>query len=254
MALWPEYTDLAQLLAGTNFVINANGEFRYSGPPAAGNLAFSDTNSSGTDGFGNAYLAGLTQYSTYGGGVFALQENGASFNVWTAATQAGPWVQGAAGIAFNAPNVVLLTGSLIQIGNAGSVTQVNGAIQSIFGTAANPTLITTDSTHGLGALGVANLSITTANFTLLPDGGCFISVKGSATGAVPGGSTAFPNSLPAQYTPATTTLLPAMYGGVIAAGENRPRLIVGASGQVTLVYPTLANGNTVSAGGRYDLQ
>lgn len=47
---------------GTNYVINSNGEFFYSGTPAAGNLVASVTQHSGADPFGNNYLSGFTAY------------------------------------------------------------------------------------------------------------------------------------------------------------------------------------------------
>lgn len=131
---------------------------------------------------------------------------------------------------------------------------VTGALTATGGTATSPTLITTDTTHGLGALGVANLMISTANYVLCPDGRVFISIVGIATGAVVGGTATFPNALAVGYRPATEKLLPAEYGGTITAGEQRPRLQVNTNGQVTLAFPTLANGNLVSAGGYMDLQ
>lgn len=48
--------------AGTNFIINSSGAFFYSGTPANGNLILSIAPASGTDAFGNAYLAGFTAY------------------------------------------------------------------------------------------------------------------------------------------------------------------------------------------------
>lgn len=44
---------------GTNFVINSNGAFFYSGIPATGNLIVSIAATSGNDAFGNTYPAGL---------------------------------------------------------------------------------------------------------------------------------------------------------------------------------------------------
>jgi hypothetical protein len=49
--------------SGTDFVINSAGAFFYSGTPAAGNLIASIASAAGTDGFGNAYLAGITSYT-----------------------------------------------------------------------------------------------------------------------------------------------------------------------------------------------
>jgi hypothetical protein len=47
---------------GTNYEINSSGLFFYSGTPANGNLIISIARSSGTDAFGNAYLAGVVSY------------------------------------------------------------------------------------------------------------------------------------------------------------------------------------------------
>lgn len=48
---------------GTDFVINANGIFYYSGPPANGNLILSVTRVAGTDGFGNPDVKGFGTYN-----------------------------------------------------------------------------------------------------------------------------------------------------------------------------------------------
>lgn len=47
---------------GTNYLINSNGIFFYSGVPANGNLILSATRAGGTDAFGNVYVAGFTAY------------------------------------------------------------------------------------------------------------------------------------------------------------------------------------------------
>jgi hypothetical protein len=49
---------------GTDFILNTDGFFLYSGTPAAGNLVASAASVDGTDDFGNAYLAGFTTYGT----------------------------------------------------------------------------------------------------------------------------------------------------------------------------------------------
>jgi hypothetical protein len=51
---------------GTNFIVNSAGTFFYSGVPASGNLVASIASGAGTDGFGNAYKAGITTYSLTG--------------------------------------------------------------------------------------------------------------------------------------------------------------------------------------------
>jgi hypothetical protein len=48
---------------GTNFILNSNGLFLYSGTPAAGNLIASITPTFGTDTFGNTYLEGVNSYA-----------------------------------------------------------------------------------------------------------------------------------------------------------------------------------------------
>lgn len=51
---------------GTNYVINSNGLFFYSAAPALGNMTGSWARADGTDAYGNAYLAGITIYSSLG--------------------------------------------------------------------------------------------------------------------------------------------------------------------------------------------
>lgn len=77
---------------GTNYTINNNGAFFYSGTPAAGNLIQSLTNSTGTDLFGNAYLAGTTTYTTIGT-VFAVNLNQNAISWYSATTEAGPYTR-----------------------------------------------------------------------------------------------------------------------------------------------------------------
>lgn len=55
-------TVTASTFQGTDFVINADGAFFYSGTPAAGNLIASIASANGTDAFGNAYRQGVTVY------------------------------------------------------------------------------------------------------------------------------------------------------------------------------------------------
>lgn len=49
---------------GTDFVLNTNGAFFYSGTPALGNLIGSITSAPGSDTFGNVYSEGLTSYAS----------------------------------------------------------------------------------------------------------------------------------------------------------------------------------------------
>lgn len=67
---------------GTNFIINDNGAFFYSGTPAAGNLIANITSGGGTDSFGNTYFAGVSVYDSAGnvvelaaGSIFTFNES-----------------------------------------------------------------------------------------------------------------------------------------------------------------------------------
>jgi hypothetical protein len=72
---------------GTDFEINVNGEFFYSGTPATGNLVASNTPAAGTDQYGNIYLANVSSYgagfaSSLGSGFVTLY-NGSLAVGWT---------------------------------------------------------------------------------------------------------------------------------------------------------------------------
>ena len=71
---------------GTDFTINTSGEFFYSGTPALGNLVVSIAQAAGTDGFGNAYQAGITSYN---GGISG-NLNAGVLQFLAAASQFGP--------------------------------------------------------------------------------------------------------------------------------------------------------------------
>lgn len=75
---------------GTDFVINASGEFVYSGTPAANNLIASITAATGTDAFGNHYLEQITSYDNANG--IATQVGFGAVTMYTG-TLAGGWTQ-----------------------------------------------------------------------------------------------------------------------------------------------------------------
>src|SRR5215472_15004213 len=71
-----------------------SGLFVYSGPPAFGNLIYSDASAAGFDIKGNAVLAGATSYRTTGSPLIAVNTNAAAgpgISFFTAASEAGPW-------------------------------------------------------------------------------------------------------------------------------------------------------------------
>jgi hypothetical protein len=107
---------------------NANGLFCYSTDPGApGTLIFSVTEEVGEDEFTNAYLAGITGYSVFMGGVCALNISNLNGHMVlaTAATEAGPWtVQGY----FGAPTEDARSGvvQLLAEGSGTAVMQLDG--------------------------------------------------------------------------------------------------------------------------------
>lgn len=93
------------------------GIFIYSGRPALGNLIGSDTAASGTDQYGNAYLAGRVGYSVAGSIRTAIQigaqpSTQGAITFYTATSPAGPWTfQGLIGCGING-NLTLEPGSV----------------------------------------------------------------------------------------------------------------------------------------------
>lgn len=67
----------------------------YNGAPAAGNLVASITATSGTDSFGNAYLAGITTYSTTGNGLFTQMQTDGDLALGYSSVFANPAIIGA---------------------------------------------------------------------------------------------------------------------------------------------------------------
>lgn len=126
--------------------------------------------------------------------------------------------------------------------------QITGSL-SVTGTAS----YSAGTRTGLGSLGATGLDITVSTFEPLPDGKVFFSIKGHATANISSGNATFPVSLPAALRPATATELPAAVGGTVAAGDNWPRLFV-AGGSVTLYWPTLGNGRSISCQAVMDTQ
>lgn len=229
---------------GTDWVINSAGEFYYSSTPAAGNLVYSNAQTGGTDGFGNAYLAGPTTYVTTNlGTVLALNLTtfagafyAGALELQSAATFAGPFS--------SASTQILIRNGLIELTAAA---QFDAAITATAGTSASPTLITTDSWHSLGNLGVAGISLSQARYRLATNGEVEFDISGSATGTVSASQTQFPNVLPAAYQPARERDIPVLFAAVVN------RLRVQANGDVFLGYPALSSGNVITGTGMVPL-
>jgi len=106
-----------------------------------------------------------------------------------------------------------------------------------------------ETTHALGALGVAHLTVAIGNYYALPDGGVFLSLKGTCANGLAAGNTAFPNSLPAALRPSTTTMLAGVDTQLSPWAAQ-----IGTGGAITLYYPTAGQARTWSVQGRFDLQ
>lgn len=107
----PWQTQVAiQLLAGDT-IINAAGNFTYSGAPAAGNLSASQAPLPGVDQFGNHYLAGVVSY----GSTDATQLVSGFISFYTGSL-AGGWVLKATQ-EFTSVGVVFFSGGLLSGNN-----------------------------------------------------------------------------------------------------------------------------------------
>lgn len=83
-----DFFPLLVVVAGPGY----SGEFAYSPAPGTGNLIASVAASSGTDPYGNAYVAGVISYSTIGGLAVAQGSQNGRIYFATAPSQAGPYV------------------------------------------------------------------------------------------------------------------------------------------------------------------
>ena len=123
--------------SGTNYVINSSGEFFYSSTPAAGNLIISSAPSSGTDAFGNSYLAGDTVYFIMGSTYFALNLFGALTFFSGPLSEAGPWTSiggltpdASSNVQLNANNNALIRAG-IGLAHAAILTVISGSGVSV---------------------------------------------------------------------------------------------------------------------------
>src|SRR5215472_12880307 len=78
---------LVIITAGGGFT----GLFVYSPGPGLGNLIASIAAQNGTDPFGNAFLAGVVSYTTFGGTNFAASLSNGAVQFWSAPGPGGPW-------------------------------------------------------------------------------------------------------------------------------------------------------------------
>lgn len=233
------------------------------GSAVQGALILSIAPVAGTDAFGNAYQSGFVSYNT--------------------ATGSFTRIHGGGGIDFDDPtNAAFLPGrtGLASVGSPSDSTQItspmaastdvqgiiavqrgpagglgiahflNTAIQATAGTAANPTLITTDVWNALGSLGATGWTFNHARYRMSPLGGVEFDFSATST-ANPAPAvtpTAFPNTLPAAYRPAFGRAYPLGYASSISSGTNWPRVLVGTGGTVTVALPGGGGIGTAAAG------
>lgn len=131
--------------AGTDFIINGDGEFFYSPSEGPGNLAMSNAPAAGTDAFGNQYLAGVVSY----GSIFASQL-GSGFVTMYHGSQAGGWTEGGTIETDSSLDLILLAVGKVLTGNntlddgAGNMT-VSGSL-SVNGSTSTANAGLTDGT------------------------------------------------------------------------------------------------------------
>ena len=140
----------AATFLGTNFIINTSGAFFYSGMPAAGNLIASIAAVSGTDAFGNAYLAGVTSYN----GALVAQLAAGGIALQAAAGQIAGNFAGTVSAGAQAGQVIITSG-----GNSGADPQAEIVLDSA-AVAGTPTVVV------VGNLTVQNNTLVQGNLTV----------------------------------------------------------------------------------------
>lgn len=214
-----------------------SGLFVYSPSPGLGNLIASITPVSGTDSFGNPYLAGVSSYGPPGAGIANLF--------------GGLLQMGASGtLATNPPQVSAPTSFSLLLGSGHNVGLVSAHFQLFEGPSISTDVLsiwdpvagfpTGETWHSLGTL--AGFTVTRGQYQMLPDGTVFFDIVLAGTGAN-AASVVFSNTLPAVYQPVTTKIAAMAQTRAITAGDAFPRLQVGSTGNVT-VFPPAININS----------
>jgi hypothetical protein len=199
-----------EIISGTNLY--------YSGPPAFGNLIAAITPLAGTDPYGNTYPGGILGEIT---------------------TNLIDFLYGGAAAGSLAP--VMLSGGV-------ALDLQTLPFNSTAGTAANPTIITTDTWHPLGAMaGGSGYTVNNARYQLTTDGRYEVDINLTAGAATAAGTYAFPNALPVGQRPPFACSYPLGWNGTTAAGVNTATLRISTAGIVSLQLPVLPNSTVVSA-------
>jgi hypothetical protein len=140
--------------------------------------------------------------------------------------------------------VDLLT-EILQTTDVQTVTlEATGAVTATGGTTTTPTLITTDGWRDLGALGVANLTVTHHRYRLEADGLVTIDIDAVASAGVAANFAAFPNNLVAACRPANTRMYCLIRQTGTGSGTTAA-VTIGTGGAVTLSWPVLVNNDLI---------
>lgn len=228
------------------------GVFVYSGTPGKGTLSGSVTAVAGTDPYGNAYLAGTTEYffnTTTGlwsacqmAGVTGIGNAGtfAAVTFWTspgpASQMAGPWTEQGSLLGTNSSVILAFPqggGVFSELALSATTATLTGVpLTSLAGTAASPSKFLTDTWQSLGTL--AGYTVNIGRFRLTTDNCVELDIKATGGGAQ-AQTVSFSVTLPAAYRPATQhDTLPMGTTKAIAAGDIWPRLLVTTAGVVTV--------------------
>jgi hypothetical protein len=271
--------NLTGTFTGTNYVLNSNGLFLYSGAPALGNMILSVAQAAGTDLEGNVYPRGLKVYN----GLLTI-EAPAQINMPTGAVfeaTAGNIFSAVVGSGAAAFLQTLISGPKSNVvddwvqtqwnsSNDGGTTSAN--YQLIYvdsgGTAHNYGVIDKTGFNGYGnfqgahpgttpavietwqQLGTgmgATWTVNNTRYRMTSDGECEIDI---AVNAQAGGGAAgvfqFANALGALYQFAGnySRACPLTFNGTITAGTNQPGLLVDGAGtsspgRVRILVPAL---------------
>jgi hypothetical protein len=243
-------TFTGSVFKGTDFELDTNGEFFYSGTPALGNLVESITQISGTDAYGNAYLTGHASYFKVSSSLwYAIAVDAATYSApvvafLTATSPAGPWTQlanilykslGAPGpgdvIALNVDggDRAYITTNGIQIPLAELITATDPGTSNTPETWHNATLINGWANQGGG--------LDTLQYKLMPDNSIWL--KGTISPAAQT-NTQF-MTLPAGYRPFTAQDIGVGFHTATGAGQGA-FLRVATSGACSILNSTTTTG------------
>jgi hypothetical protein len=234
---------LTGAFSGTNYVINATGEFRYSASPALGNLIYTDTTTGGTDGQGNVYLPGVTVYSNLGGTFVANNLSTTSqVSWWTAPAAGGPWTEVASITADTVGDLIIACND--RFGAASPLLAVlAGGVFETWHSLGSPSATGYTSLGGRYRYEAIGPGYTVLEIQLLANAG------GGTAGVY-----TYASALPAgyQFPGSGSKSEPLGFNGTVAAGSNFGSALIdgaaaGSPGRVRIDIPGLPAGTVIGA-------